>query len=177
MKNKSVCFSGHRPHKLPDNKAIINVLKSRLYMAIIDSVKKGYCEFYTGCALGVDIWAAMFLIEMKKSDPKLKVHCVIPYQGHSKKWSAYDKYNLECVLRNADSVCCLSERYYRGCFAVRNKYIVDRSSLLIAVIDDESSGTGQTVRYAEKNGIEIIRLDVTDADETEYVFAQLNIIH
>lgn len=162
MKSKSACFSGHRPHKLPRNLTIVNVLKSRLYKAIADSVAQGYNEFYTGCALGVDLWAAMFLAEMKKSCPEIKLHCVLPYSGHSEKWSVSDKYDLECVLRNADSVCCLSQKYYKGCFAARNKYIVDKSSLLIALIGEELSGTGQTIRYAEQSGIKVIRLNVSD---------------
>lgn len=162
MKSKSACFSGHRPHKLPNNTAIVNLLKSRLYKAIIDSVAQGYCEFYTGCALGVDMWAAKFLIEMKNTNPKIKLHCVLPYSTHSKNWQLSDKYDLECVLHSADSVCCLSQGYYKGCFSERNKYIVDKSSLLIALIGDELSGTGQTIRYARRKGIKVIRINVAD---------------
>ena len=40
----------------------------------------------------------------------------------------------------------------------RNRYMVDRSSLLIAVYDGTPSGTAATVRRAEQQGIEVLPL-------------------
>lgn len=158
MINKSVCFSGHRPHKLPHDSVMINVLKSRLYKEVSDCVANGYTDFYTGCALGVDMWAAIIVLNLKKDNPALKLHCVIPYEGHCSSWGVADKFNLRYILDCADSVECISKKYHRGCYSERNKYIVDNSSLLIAVYNDMRSGTGQTIKYAREKGIDIVDL-------------------
>ena len=45
-----------------------------------------------------------------------------------------------------------SEEYSKDCYSVRNKYMVDSSSLLIAFVKNYRSGTGQTINYAKKTG-------------------------
>ena len=40
----------------------------------------------------------------------------------------------------------------------RNRYMVDRSSLLLAVYDDRAGGTFSTVKYAEKKNLTIVVL-------------------
>jgi uncharacterized phage-like protein YoqJ len=40
----------------------------------------------------------------------------------------------------------------------RNRYMVDHSSVLIAVFDGVLGGTMQTINYARKKGLEIIEI-------------------
>ena len=58
--------------------------------------------------------------------------------------------------------------------------MVDRSGTLIAVVSDYRSGTGATIRYAEKQGIEVRTIDAkTFGDqiaEIEEKTADVNII-
>ena len=68
MEGKTVCFSGHRPTKLPchdESSPETNRLKSMLYKAIYDCVEEGYTNFVTGLAKGIDNWAADMVIEFK----------------------------------------------------------------------------------------------------------------
>ena len=44
----------------------------------------------------------------------------------------------------------------------RNRYMVDRSSLLIAAYDGTAGGTRYTVEYARSRGLQIINLFETD---------------
>ena len=47
------------------------------------------------------------------------------------------------------------EHYFRGCYQVRNEWMVDRSARVIAVFNGEPSGTKNTVVYAKKKGVEV----------------------
>ncbi|MCQ2287252.1 MAG: hypothetical protein MJZ76_10350, partial [Bacteroidales bacterium] len=49
-----------------------------------------------------------------------------------------------------------TDSYSKSCFQVRNKWMVDRSNLVIAVYNGESGGTRNTIKYAEKHGIKIV---------------------
>ena len=60
----------------------------------------------------------------------------------------------------ASGTVILSEEYTRSCMQQRNRFMVDSSSRLIAVIGSERSGTGQTLRYAVSQGLEIRRIDL-----------------
>ena len=55
----------------------------------------------------------------------------------------------------------VQHHYTKGCMLRRNRYMVDRSSLLIAVYDGTpKGGTMNTLAYALRQGVETIILDV-----------------
>ena len=70
-------------------------------------------------------------------------------------WGAerYDR-----VLERCDAVETVSESYSRGCYQLRNRYMVDRSGRLICYFDGQPGGTAGTVRYAMKKTLEIVNL-------------------
>lgn len=41
-------------------------------------------------------------------------------------------------------------------YQIRNEWMVDRSSLVIAVFNGEQSGTKNTIDYAKAHGIEVL---------------------
>lgn len=154
-REKTVCFSGHRPEKLPRTPTQIKILKSRLFLEIQEAVNAGYTDFIVGCARGVDMWAALIVMELRNTYSDLRLHCAVPFKGHAEGWPGADVYNLSAVLSSADSVTYVSAEHHAQCYAKRNRYMIDHSSLLIAVVSNMRSGTGSTVRYAEKCGIQI----------------------
>lgn len=64
------------------------------------------------------------------------------------------------ILRQADEVVYVGWEYSRENMMARNYYLVDHSSILLAVYNGTwRSGTGATVRYAQKQHREIIVID------------------
>ena len=57
--------------------------------------------------------------------------------------------------RGGQDVYKRQEQYYNGCFMERNRYMVEQSGRLIAVVNGTKGGTAATLRYAEKQGLEI----------------------
>ncbi|MDE6133135.1 MAG: SLOG family protein [Oscillospiraceae bacterium] len=163
LRKRTVCFSGHRPEKLPlkgdSGATVIRYLKSILYKEILDSITAGYDRFITGLARGVDLWAGEILMELKAQGENLSIIAVKPYKSHGDNFSGMDKFSLGRLLSRADDVVCLADEYRKGCLQRRNEYMVDRSGKLIAVVSDYRSGTGATIRYAEKQGIDVRVID------------------
>ncbi len=162
-KNRTVCFSGHRPEKLPDggndSSPLIRMIKSMLYKEIIDCVESGYTTFISGLARGVDLWAGEMVMELKAQGKPIRLVAAAPYRGHGAKFFGMDKFILGNILLKADETVYVSEHYFRDCMRLRNEYMVNRSGKLIAVVSDYRSGTGQTIRYAQKKGIELKIID------------------
>lgn len=165
---KTVCFSGHRPEKLPDGGSdysqTVRTLKSILYKEIIDSAENGYTTFVTGLARGVDLWAGEMVMELKAQGMPLKLVAAAPYRAHGSSFKGRDKFVLGNIFLKADEIVYISENYSRDCMRLRNEYMVDRSDKLIAVVSDYRSGTGQTIRYAERKQLE---LKIIDAKKLE----------
>lgn len=163
IKEKTACFTGHRPEKLPDigedNPRRDRVIKSILYKEINDAANRGFDTFITGMQRGIDLWAGEMVLDLAAKRP-LHIVAVLPHRDMGRNFKCNDKWIFGRIMKNADRIVVISENYTRCCMSERNRFMVNNSSLLIAAVADEKSGTGQTIRYAEKKGLEIHRIDL-----------------
>lgn len=147
-----VCFTGHRPEKLSTSEEFI---KQQLYNEIIKSIQDGFNVFISGMARGVDIWASEIVLQLKNDGYPIKLICALPYDGFENNWSVYwqNKYNL--ILSRADLVRCISTHYSPDCFKLRNEWMVNHSSRVIAVYNGKGGGTKNTINYAKAQNIPV----------------------
>lgn len=152
-KLNTCCFTGHR--FLPRN-----FDAARLSEEISAMIEKGVDTFISGGALGFDTVAAVEVLKLKKKKYKqIKLHVYAPCQGQDARWNEKDKRLYREILSRADYVDMPEILYNNQCMKVRNYKMVDASAYLIAYYDGTfASGTGQTFRYAEKCGLEIVNL-------------------
>lgn len=153
---RSVCFTGHR--QVPFSP----VLNSRLRKTLEVLIKDGAVDFYAGGALGWDMLSARIVLSLRDRYPQIRLHMVLPCspQEQSGSWKAADRKIFSQLLQRADSVESLSQYYYDGCMKKRNLRLVELGDCCVCYYDPSrfASGTGQTVRMAEKKGIKIINL-------------------
>ena len=158
----SICaFTGHRPAKYPwkynERDSRCMALKSVLAQQIRRLEAAGVTDWLTGMAQGTDIWAAEIILERRKENPALRLHCILPCEGQEVKWPMAEQERYSSFMRRADEVVYVNRAYHPDCMLERNRYMVDRASVLLAVYNGAyRSGTGMTVRYAQKLGREII---------------------
>ena len=164
MSQNSCAFTGHRPKSFPwkydetDRNCIL--LKEVLATQIAALADRGVTDWFSGMALGVDLWAAEIVLAMREKNPALTLHCLLPYEGQADRWSASVRERYHAILKQAGSVTYVSREYYDGCLIDRNHRLVEAAGLLLAVFNGvRRSGTGATVNYAQKLGREIIIID------------------
>ena len=154
-----VSFTGYRPSKLGfrgENDPLCLDLKQRLRSNIEKLIYSGASQFYSGMALGVDIWCAQAVLELKKLRPEITLTAVIPCPDQDEKWNAADKALYRSILAQCGDVICISRVYTRDCMFERNRRLVDLCDLLLAVYDGKSGGTQYTVEYAQKKQRKVI---------------------
>lgn len=164
MKEKVCCFTGHRPQKLPfgfnEADERCKLLKDRLKEAIEMLIKEhNVTRFISGMALGVDIYSAEIVLSLKEKYPQIALECAIPCENQFIKWSLSmcDRY---CdIVCKSDKQTLIQKNYTYDCMQKRNEYMIDNSNFVIAVWNGKPSGTGNTVRYAESKGKNIIRIN------------------
>ncbi len=164
MIEQCCAFTGHRPKKFPwgydETDARCIALKRALAEQISKLLNDGYTDFFSGMAEGTDTWAALAVLALKKENPALKLHCILPCEGQSDQWSVSARELYFSILEQADSVVYVSRGYSEDCMLRRNRYLVDHAACLLAVYNGEwRGGTAMTVRCAQKLGREVIILN------------------
>jgi uncharacterized phage-like protein YoqJ len=167
--SSTCCFTGHRSRALPDigdmSSQLMKILTSRLNLMIQTAYREGYRTFISGMSEGIDLCCAEIVLAMKRLGgyEGIKLICAVPYPGQFKEMkNAGDRYRYYACMKGCDAVIYVSPEYSKGCYRERNAFMVEHSSRLISVVDpaNVASGTMQTVRLAEKKGIEIITEDI-----------------
>lgn len=167
------CFTGHR--KIPNERV------NRLYEAISFEmswlVSHGIVEFYAGGALGFDTIAALAVIDARNHNPRLKLNLALPCPEQAHGWNAQERETYDYILSAADSIYYCSEHYHNGVMQLRNRFMVEHSSICVCYYDkslNNSSvtrgGTLYTVNYARKMGLKLLNLGDEPPYESELEF-------
>lgn len=154
---KHACsFTGHRPERLYglSEESVMAWLTEQIKAAIAD----GYTDFITGMQRGVDLWAAEIILEIRKENDSIRLFSACAFPGMEKEWEQSWQERYQNVLKNADGQCFISQRLGRKAFFDRNEWMVDHSSRLIAVYTRAHGGTLETIKYAQKKGLEVVQI-------------------
>ena len=171
VQGKVCAFTGHRPQSLPfgfdESDERCTALKSVMQEQIVKLIEnKDVTHFITGMALGVDIYAAEIVLNLKAKYPHITLESAIPCETQAVKWSVAARERYYNIAAKCDKETMLQREYTPDCMKNRNRYMVDHADYILAVWNGSPSGTGKTVRYAHRQGkssiiINPISLDVT----------------
>ena len=156
---KSACFTGHRT-LMTDMNSFSALLLSVIEQMVAD---RNITDYYVGGAYGFDAIASLSVLQLKEKYPEVRLHLILPCSNEEQTdgWNTKRKTEFENILGLADSVEQVSERYYNGCMKARNARLVELATdYCICYWNPKHfrSGTGQTVRMAQKKGIEVINI-------------------
>lgn len=157
MLKHTCCFTGHRPESLYLN-ADDGEIYSRILKAVENAVLDGYTVFMCGGCRGGDFLFADAVLYAKTKYPEIKLCFALPCSDQANLWERADRDNYSRLLDSADEIVCLSEKFTNGCMQKRNRYMVDRSTLLIAAYNGSAGGTEYTFNYATKKHLRIVNV-------------------
>ena len=132
-KTQTVCFTGHRPERLPQNEG---ELKKRLSDAIEKAIERGKVNFVSGAMSGFDTLAAEQVVRLKETCPQIQCIMVVPFSVgffNNKNWTPEWTARLRAVTKKADFAISLSEHYYKGVYYERDRMIVDKGSSFLCL--------------------------------------------
>lgn len=149
QKGYSCCGFGHRVLLMDVEKPLREALE-RL------AVKQGVTVFYTGGMGEFDELFARTVRSMKRNDPRLRLILVLPYltrqAATEKAWyeGRYDEILIPAELEGV---------HLKAAIGLRNRWMVDRSDIVIAALHRDFGGAAEAVRYAEKRGKGVVRIN------------------
>lgn len=147
-RRKTCCVTGHRDIPEQKKETITQLLRQEILKAIAD----GYTHFISGFATGADLMFADIVVQLKAVYP-ITLEAAIPYPGRMK---TPDK-TFQRLIRCCDAVKIHSDCYFKGCYARRNRYMVDQSQRILAVYDGRTTGgTASTLRYTAGKEVRVV---------------------
>ena len=152
---RSVCFTGHRDLP-PLRSAAYRQLVANTESAIRRAFDRGARRFYSGGAEGFDLLCGRLVLLERERHLDVQLVLLLPYTGFGDRFSAQGKAELLRQKKEAEEVLYLSNHFFPGCMALRNRQLVEDAELCIAYLTRAPSGTAQTVGYAKEKGIEIV---------------------
>ena len=161
------CFTGHRPHRLPWRgnewdehcQNFVRELDRQVSLAY----QRGYRHFISGMAQGGDLLFCEAVLRLKEQHEDVVLEAAIPYAGQAERWKAAQQDRYRRILAQCDLETYVQQDYTPDCMMRRNYYMVERSSLLIALFDGvPSGGTCKTLLYAIRQALEVIQLNPAD---------------
>lgn len=123
-------------------------------------IENGICWFVCGGALGFDTLAAQKVLELRDSKyPYIRLGLALPCFDQTAHWPINDIDMYESIKERADKVVYTSERrYFDGCMAVRNRYMVDSSHIVVYYQYKSWGGAAGTVNYARRRGKQLLNV-------------------
>ena len=145
-----IAGTGHRPNKLGGythdaTDRLVRFARHILAQNDPDTV-------ISGMALGWDTALAIAALDMG-----CPLTCAIPFAGQERMWPASSQNQYNLILSRASKVHIVSPGDYASWkMQVRNEWMVDNCTLLLALWNGSPGGTGNCVRYAQSKSRTLI---------------------
>lgn len=161
---KTCCFTGPRPKNYPweNDKECEAKIAEKLNIAVQEAIKRGYRHFISGMAAGIDLLAAKIVLQLREDmlERGIVLEAAIPFPDQPRRWKEQTKREYASILSRCDKVHYIADAFSLEAYKKRDKYMVDKSSLLIAVEGKPNGGTARTIAYARRLNREIVLLNV-----------------
>lgn len=154
------CVTGHRPKGFPfeyNSDCFENMeYQILLEIEITQMIYSGYTKFISGMADGADVDFAKTVLHLREEYEFISLEAALPYPFIMPKNPTDKHFDKEEILEECNGITVLSSRYCKGCMQKRNRYMVDKSDLVLAIWNGENKGgTWDTIKYAQMKGKEI----------------------
>ena len=158
--SKTAMFTGHRHIAVGE----LERLTEELPEIIADLNSSGVTTFISGAAVGFDTLAAQAVLSVRAAGLPVFLFLAVPCLNQDARWKKKDRAVYSSLLKNADRVLYTSYTpYYDGCMQLRNRFMVENSSVCIAYFTGERGGTFSTYRLARSFGRRIFNLCSSEA--------------
>lgn len=172
---KVAAVSGYKSHELgifQQNSPAVKYIKQAIQREIELLAEEGLEWVLISGQLGVELWAAEVVLELKEKYPELKLAVITPFLNQQETWSEKNKEWYISVMNKADFLDSISKKPYENPtqFRLKNNFFIQKSDALLLLYDPEKEGSPKFLletakRWQELNTYEIKLITFLDLQE------------
>ncbi|MHC5227521.1 SLOG family protein [Enterococcus sp. LJL99] len=169
---KTLYITGYRSFEIAvfqENDPKITVIKNVLKNEIISYLENGLEWILVSGNLGVEMWAAEVVGELKNDYPELKLGLIYPFQGFGENWNEKNQLLLKKVESLSDYVNAVSHQPYQSPAQLKmhTNFLLNHTGASLLIYDQEYPGkTAYFLKdcesFSEKNLYEIRLITMLD---------------
>ncbi len=162
MRTSVCCFTGYRPEKMPSGYQAGSRLFCDMQMQLREAIRRAYAHgcryFLSGMSRGFDLWAAQAVLTLRKEGLPIELWAAVAFPDMHVHWNLLWQTRYQHALSQSSRVFHIFSHYTPECYAVRDRFLVERSCRCICFFDGTPGGTAYTVHYAHKHHLVIDNL-------------------
>lgn len=143
---KTIYVTGYKSYELnifKDDAPEINYLKQFIKHKLIQLIEEGLEWVLIQGQMGIELWTAEVVLELKTTFPELKLGMITPFYGHSDRWNEQNQLKYNTIQQQADYVDSVFHSSYEGPhqFKQTDRFMLDHTDLTLLIYDEEQEAS------------------------------------
>ncbi|MGO0060607.1 SLOG family protein [Brevibacillus fluminis] len=169
---KRLFVSGYKAHELGifnEKNPGLAIIKKALKRELIRLLEEELEWVIISGQLGVEMWAAETVLELKKEYPHLKLAVITPFLNQEEKWKEETQDYYRTIVMQADYLNSVYQTPYEGVWQLKekDKFLLSHSDGILLVYDEENEGSPKflsklAARKAEMGEYQLVRINAYD---------------
>lgn len=143
---KVLAISGYKPFELgifKNDHPSVFYIKAAIKKTLIPMIEDGLEWIMISGQLGLELWAAEVIFELKSEYPDVKLAVITPFLEQEANWSENNTEYYKSILAQADFIDSVTKKKYEKPwqFVLKNKFFIEKSDALLLFYDQEKEGS------------------------------------
>ncbi|EUJ38064.1 DUF1273 domain-containing protein [Brochothrix campestris] len=166
---KRLLITGYKSFELGifnDEDASVSFIKKAIRKRLEQYIDEGLEWVIVSGQLGVELWAAQEVLDLKGVYPELKLAIITPFIDQANKWNEKNKLMYNTLCSKADYTNSVSKTAYESPQQFRDKdvFVIRNTDGALIIYDEEQDGGPKFIlklmhQYAESNEYMIDQID------------------
>ncbi|GGI31188.1 SLOG family protein [Staphylococcus chromogenes] len=149
---KTMYITGYKSYELnifKEDVKEVTYLKKFITNKLISYIEEGLEWVLVQGQLGIELWAAECVIELKSSYPNLKLGVITPFENHTERWNELNQLRYQKMVSAADYVNSVYNRPYEGPhqFQAADQFMLDHTDLTVLIYDEEQEASPKFFKH------------------------------
>ncbi|PNZ70224.1 DUF1273 domain-containing protein [Staphylococcus croceilyticus] len=143
---KTLYVTGYKSFELnifKDDMPEVNYLKAFIKHKLLQYIDEGLEWVLIQGQIGIELWAAEVVLDLKQTYPELKLGIITPFYGHTSKWNEVNQAKYNAIVEKADFLESVHHTEYEGPYQFKqtDQFMLDHTDMTLLIYDDEQEAS------------------------------------